>query len=107
VIKLSVRVTNLFPEVVTRVENNARRHVSDFGRDGVRQAQARVAMDTGEARSKITSRRVKDMEYEVVSLAPHSEYLEFGTVHTPPQPFMAPTMAVEGPKFERKMHDLV
>ena len=50
--------------------------------------------DTGELRSKITTEPQPSGQHEVavalVSNAPHSSFVEFGTSDTPAQPFMRP-----------------
>jgi HK97 gp10 family phage protein len=107
VISLSTQVVNHLREVEVLLESRVRERTKRFADDGVRHAQARVAVDTGATRRGIIARRLGDMEYEVVSTEPSSEYLEFGTTFTPPQPFMAPTAAVVIPQYRRSMKDLV
>jgi HK97 gp10 family phage protein len=107
VITLSYTVDNRFPDVERLVEGRVRDRTRDSAIDGERQAQARVAVDTGATRRGIKARQTKDLEYEVVSTEPSSVYLEFGTVFTPPQPFMMPTVAVVRPKYERSLRSVI
>jgi HK97 gp10 family phage protein len=64
--------------------------IADTGRDVIRggvaeDARVYVPVLTGELRSSI-----HEIEEGVVADAPHAIPVEFGTVDTPPQPFMRP-----------------
>lgn len=62
--------------------------------------------DTGELVRMINA-KVGQMEAEVVSSAPHSAHLEFGTVNMRARPFLFPVFEREMVVFRRKLAELV
>jgi HK97 gp10 family phage protein len=49
-------------------------------------------VDTGYMRSSITPKRVNHMEHAIISQANYSGFVENGTVHMRPRPFMRPAL---------------
>lgn len=53
------------------------------------QARARAPVDTGTLRNSITT-EVSGLSAVVEARAPYASFVEYGTVHRPPHPFMVP-----------------
>lgn len=47
-------------------------------------------VETGELRDGIHAEQKGPLTWDVISSAPHSVYIEFGTVNSPAQPFFLP-----------------
>jgi HK97 gp10 family phage protein len=107
VIKLDVTVDNRLLLVGAMIEEKVDYLTREAANFGVRDAKARAPVDTGELQSKIAAERKGRNEYQIVSRAEHSVYVEFGTVFTPAQPFMTPMAAVVASKYGRSMRGIV
>lgn len=64
------------------------------------------ATDTGRLVQSITA-NIDGKTAEVVADVQYAAYLEFGTQHMEPRPFMVPALEKERPKFEARLNKIV
>lgn len=88
-----------------KVRIGAVRAVRDFVGDTERDAKAFAPVLTGELKGRIEG-RAAGLLGEVVSLADYSDYVEYGTSDTAPQPFMTPAFEVNAPRLEDQLGDV-
>lgn len=74
-----------------RVEGLSKLSVAKIGHDVVRDAQAVVRVDTGNLKNSISVDIDPDgLGFEAGPTAGYGHFLEFGTIHMPPYPYMIP-----------------
>lgn len=84
--RLSARIGAIRDELAAGLGNAARLAAQAAAREAARLAP----VDTGALRSGIGSEDMGGGYAAVISAAPHSAMVEYGTSRTPPRPFMQP-----------------
>lgn len=95
----SIRSIQRSPAVGRRYPSGKQTHVASAAGNPPR-------TDTGELVRMINS-KVGQLEAEVVSSAPYSSYLEFGTTNMRARPFLFPAFEREMAGFKRRLAELV
>lgn len=95
----SIRSIQRSPAVGKRYPRGENTHVASVAGNPPR-------TDSGELVRMINS-KVGQLEAEVISKAPHSSHLEFGTVNMRARPFLFPAFEREMVGFKRRLADLV
>lgn len=84
---------NDIPTILGRLSTEPQRIVNDAVDTIAQRARTRAPVDTGFLRDSIESRHsTAHNEAEVVAQAFYAIHVEYGTVHTPAQPFIRPAV---------------
>lgn len=94
---------NNWPKLVRELEDKADLIVRKTAMDIEAGAKVRAAVDTGVMRASIQASRVADRHWRVTVGAEYAIYVEYGTRHSAPQPFMDPAVAAVWPAFQAAM----
>lgn len=99
-------VRNDFPKMTRRMESNAAAIVAKAALDWEAQAKALAPVLTGTLKNSIQAIQVNQFYWRVVVNVEYGAYVEFGTVHSPAQPFFGPAGQVVRPQFRAAMKSL-
>ncbi len=96
-----------FDSLKEGAERRASQAVAQAALEIEREAKTRAAVDTGFMRGAIGAEEIDQMNWQVVSGASYSVFVEFGTRKMDAQPFMTPAAEIVKPQFERAMRNLL
>lgn len=102
-----VVVENRFPQIIAAMERQADLVVRKTAMDLEAQAKMLAPVDTGMLRASIQAFAVAPRHWAVVVGVEYGVYLEYGTRHNAPQPFMMPAKDIVWPAFQAAMARLV
>lgn len=102
-----VVVRNDFPKIIQGLEDRADMIVTKTAMDLEAAMKARAPVDTGFLRASIQASRKGKAHWEVVVGAEYGLYVEYGTAHTAPQPFVNPAVEFIRPVFLAAMRKVV
>jgi HK97 gp10 family phage protein len=101
-IKVDIKVTkNRLGAVGPAISRNLEAVVNETAQAAAEDAQRRAPVDTGFLRDNIRALAEPGLEAQVVSEAPYSDAVEFGTAANSPQPFFRPAMDAAATTFAR------
>lgn len=87
---------NKIKNILDKYEEDVSRQIDSIMDQSVKEIveemKTKVPVDSGRLRNSISSEKVDDYSYVVRASADYAPYVEFGTIHTPAQPFFQPVV---------------
>ena len=90
---------NRFPSIIQGMEAKAEAIVAKAAMDLEAHAKSLAPVDTGTLKNSIQATKIGDARWRVVVGAEYGMYVEWGTVHSPAQPFFQPAINAVTPAF--------
>lgn len=92
-------VSNEFSAIAQRLNDMVPLVVAKAALDIEAQAKVRAAVDTGYMKNSIQATQIAEDYWRVTVGATYGVYVEYGTVHSPAQPFIRPAVEAVRPQF--------
>lgn len=106
---ITVSVVKKFDRT-NELAQRARRAVSEALGDAAQQAavvaRQLVPVDTGYLRSSIFSEQEGELKFNIGASADYAQYVEEGTIHQEPQPYLRPAVELTRRELERRLSQI-
>lgn len=105
-VKFTVLVNDL-PKIKRRMVDTSEKIVAKTAMDLEATMKSKAPVDTGNLKNSIQAVKLNSQAWRVIVGAEYGAYVEYGTVHTGPQPFFMPAVTLIIPQFRKAWEALV